>query len=121
MQDFRSHISRCPTTFQHNFIWPRYFAQTKVCHLNELDLFCLWIFLNQNVLWLQVPMDYSTYLQIFDGLAKLKHSQTHFSFFQLICFNMVKELTTRDLFHNYIHILFCFICLFHLYNIWMRN
>lgn len=86
-----------------------------------LDLFGVWIFFDEDVLWFEISMHNTTYLHVVNCLYELKHSKRYFIFFKLVCFNMIKQFSARYLFHDDIHITFCFIRLFHLHYVRMWN
>ena len=120
-QHFRSNVSWSSTTFHHQLVWCHNLWETKVCYLNHCNFFSSWILLNQDVLRLEVSVNYATYLKILDSIYDLIHDQRYLLFFKLICFDVLEQFTTFDLFHNNVHVLFSLIGFSHANHIWMRN
>jgi hypothetical protein len=60
-------------------------------------------------------------LHILYGLNELVHDNGHFSLLQLVCFDMLKQLTTSDLFHNDEHVLLCLVGFSHLNYVFVAD
>jgi hypothetical protein len=79
MKHLRSHICWCSTALNHFFIRHQNFGKPKVRYLDLNDFFGPRIFLNKNVLRLEVPVHHSTSLHVLDGLNKLIHDDSYLS------------------------------------------
>lgn len=65
-------------------------------------------------------MDDSAALHELDDLKDLKHYEGYLSFNHIMSSDVFKKLAAVDLLHNDIQVVFGFICLFHLNNVWVR-
>ena len=66
-------------------------------------------------------MDNPTLLYILYGLNQLIHTKADLPLFQLVGFDMVKQLATLDLLHDDIHLFLSFIGFSHLHYVFMAD
>ena len=90
VQYFWCNVSRCTTTFHHQFIWTNNFRQTKVYNLNLTQFICYGVLFNKNILGFQISMNNSSCLKILNGLNNLIHNESNFMFLKLIIFDVLK-------------------------------
>lgn len=79
VKDLWSYICWCSTTLNHFFIRDQNFGKAKVGYLDLYDFFGPGIFLNKDVLRLEVPVHHSTSLHVLDGLNQLIHDDSYLS------------------------------------------
>lgn len=109
VQNFRGYVCRGSTHIIHVLSRYGHFRKPEVDNFNSSNLFCQWIFLNQNILRFEVPMCYTTSMQVLDGFKKLVHDSSNLFLLQLIGFDVFVKLSTCDLLHYDEHILLRFV------------
>ena len=121
MEDFRCDISWCATTLHHQLVRSDDLRKSEISDFDLDNFFSAGVFLDKDVLWLQISVHDSACLQVLYCFDDLVHNQRDFSLVQLVCFDVLEQLTPFYLLHYYKHVLLCLVGFAHRNDVWVRN